>query len=76
LRGSKVILRICQESEEYVELSLLPSEKIQDIIAKASPLGEIGKPEDIASAVLFLASYRAGHVTRQTLSVSGGYAMI
>ena len=71
-----MISRICQESKSMLNYPYSPPKKIQDIIAKVSPLGNIGKPEDIASAVPFLASYRAGHVNRQTLSVSGGYAMI
>jgi NAD(P)-dependent dehydrogenase (short-subunit alcohol dehydrogenase family) len=46
-------------------------------IAKALPLKKIGRPEDVAGAVLFLASGAvAGHVTGQVLSVSGGYSMI
>ncbi|HCO44879.1 SDR family NAD(P)-dependent oxidoreductase [Immundisolibacter sp.] len=45
-------------------------------IARALPLKKIGKPQDIANAVLFLASDRvAGHITGQVLSVSGGYSM-
>ncbi len=47
-----------------------------DKIAKALPLKKIGRPKDIANAVLFLASNAvAGHVTGQVLSVSGGYTM-
>jgi 2-hydroxycyclohexanecarboxyl-CoA dehydrogenase len=45
-------------------------------IAKAYPLRRIGRPEDIAPAVLFLASDAASFVTGQTLSVSGGYTMM
>jgi NAD(P)-dependent dehydrogenase (short-subunit alcohol dehydrogenase family) len=47
-----------------------------DKIAKALPLRKLGRPEDIANAVVFLASSAAGHVTGQVLSVSGGYTMI
>jgi NAD(P)-dependent dehydrogenase (short-subunit alcohol dehydrogenase family) len=36
------------------------------------PLRRIGRPEDMASAVLFLASERASHITGQLVSVSGG----
>jgi NAD(P)-dependent dehydrogenase (short-subunit alcohol dehydrogenase family) len=39
-------------------------------------LGRLGKPEDVAAAVLFLASEKASFITGQTLSVSGGYSMI
>ena len=39
---------------------------------KATPLGRIGKPEDIAAAALYLASEEAGYVTGQVLRVNGG----
>lgn len=45
-------------------------------IAKSLPLKKVGRPEDVAGAVVFLASEAAGHVTGQVLSVSGGYSMI
>jgi len=45
-------------------------------VAKALPLRKVGRARDIANAVLFLSSGRAGHITGQTLSVSGGYSMI
>ena len=48
----------------------------RDKIAKGIPLGRLGKPEDIANAVLFLASDRASFITGQTLGVDGGYAMV
>jgi 2-hydroxycyclohexanecarboxyl-CoA dehydrogenase len=45
-------------------------------MAKKYPLGKLGKPEDIANAVLFFSSDVSGHITGQTLSVSGGYTMV
>ncbi|MEQ8663135.1 MAG: SDR family oxidoreductase [Gammaproteobacteria bacterium] len=45
-------------------------------VAKSLPLKKIGRPGDVANAVVFLASAAAGHVTGQVLSVSGGYSMI
>jgi hypothetical protein len=45
-------------------------------IGKAYPLRRIGRPEDIAPAVVFLASDAAAFITGQTLRVSGGYTMM
>ena len=47
-----------------------------DKLAKAYPLGRLGQPEDIAGAVLFLASPLSAWITGQVLSVSGGYTMV
>lgn len=41
-------------------------------IARGVPLGRLGKPADIAGAMLFLASEAAAYVTGQTLIVDGG----
>jgi NAD(P)-dependent dehydrogenase (short-subunit alcohol dehydrogenase family) len=45
-------------------------------VAKALPLRRLGRGEDTANAVVFLASPAAGYITGQVLSVSGGYTMI
>lgn len=42
----------------------------------AIPVGRLGAPDDIAPMVGFLASGRAGFITGQTVSVSGGFTMI
>jgi len=39
------------------------------------PLGRLAKPEDVAGAVVFLASQHAGYITGATLNVSGGQLM-
>ena len=47
-----------------------------DRILPQIPAGRMGDPQDVAAAVLFLASNEAGYVTGQTLHVNGGMAMI
>lgn len=57
-------------------LSQTLTKEVQEKILKRYPLRKFGKPQDIANAVLFLSSDVAGHITGQTLSVSGGYTMM
>ena len=52
------------------------NDKQKESILGRVPAGKLGSPEDIAAAVLYLASEEAGYVTGQTLHVNGGMAMI
>jgi 3-oxoacyl-[acyl-carrier protein] reductase len=52
----------------------LPPEQ-QKALLQQIALGHLGKPEDIAHAVAYLASQRAGYVTGQQLHVNGGMYM-
>lgn len=54
--------------------SELPEAARQGILTQ-TPVGRIGRPEEVAAAVLFLACDEASYVTGQTLGVNGGMYM-
>jgi 3-oxoacyl-[acyl-carrier protein] reductase len=51
------------------------SEEFKQNAVKQIPLGRVGTPDDVASAVVFLASDEASYITGQVLSVNGGMLM-
>src|SRR5215469_716972 len=51
------------------------SDEVKDTIHAKIPLGRTGTPDDIASAVAYLASSEAGYITGQVLCVDGGIVM-
>ncbi|MGC2201243.1 MAG: acetoacetyl-CoA reductase [Stellaceae bacterium] len=61
----------------YVETDMVravPANVLEQIIARI-PVGRLGKPEEIARAVLFLVADDAGFITGSTLSINGGQYM-
>jgi 3-oxoacyl-[acyl-carrier protein] reductase len=52
------------------------NEKQREAILTMVPANRLGTPDDIAAAVVYLASDEAAYVTGQTLHVNGGMAMI
>jgi 3-oxoacyl-[acyl-carrier protein] reductase len=51
------------------------NDKQREALLSDIPLQRLGDPEDIAAAVLFLATEQGGYITGQTLHVNGGMFM-
>ena len=60
-------LRASMGEEKYAK-------RVQTVV-RMYPTRRIGEPDDIASAILYLASAQASWVTGQVLSVNGGFVM-
>lgn len=61
----------------FIETSMTEglSEELKQSALKMIPLGRVGKPEEIASAVCFLAREEAAYITGHVLNVNGGMLM-
>ena len=62
----------------FVETNMtaeLSDDRKEDILRSIS-VGRLGKPDDIAGAVCFLASDKASYITGQTIHINGGMLMI
>ena len=51
-------------------------EEAKEKLSRSIPMARLGLPEDVANAVVFLASDEASYITGQTIHVNGGMAMI
>jgi 3-oxoacyl-[acyl-carrier protein] reductase len=58
-----------------VMTDVLPEAQKEALLGRI-PAGDLGAGEDVAAAVVYLASREAGYVTGQTLHVNGGMAML
>ncbi|GEN85748.1 short-chain dehydrogenase [Oceanobacillus sojae] len=71
-------IRVNNVNPGYIDTPLLknaPDEAKQELI-NLHPIGRLGKPEEVANAVLFLASDEASFITGSSLLVDGGYTSI
>ena len=57
-------------------LDAVPRDVLEKSILPQIPVGRLGRPEEIARAVVFLAAEEAGFITGSTLSINGGQYMI
>lgn len=65
---------VCPGPTDTPLLAAVP-EKHREAFIRATPMRRLGKPEEVADAVLFFASDRSSFVTGQVLSVNGGLAI-
>ena len=57
-------------------MSTIPEKVMNEVILPQIPVGRLGEPEEMARAVVFLASDDAGFITGSTISANGGQYMI
>ena len=57
------------------EMNAAIDEESRQALCDETPLGRMGTPEEVAAAVLFLASAAAGFITGQVIGVDGGLAV-
>ncbi|WP_454617107.1 acetoacetyl-CoA reductase [Bradyrhizobium cenepequi] len=66
---------ICPGYTHTEMLDAVSPEVMKDVILPQIPIGRLGRPEEIARAVVFLAADEAGYITGSTLSINGGQYM-
>ncbi|MGC4114746.1 MAG: 3-oxoacyl-ACP reductase FabG [Myxococcales bacterium] len=66
-------IRVNVVAPGFIETDMIKDVKLDELV-KHIPMGRIGRPEEIAKAVRFLASDEASYITGHTLNVNGGMA--
>lgn len=68
-------IRVNAVSPGYIDTPIISgaTEEKRDLLISLHPLGRLGKPEEVAKAVVFLASDDASFITGTSLAVDGGY---
>jgi 3-oxoacyl-[acyl-carrier protein] reductase len=72
LAGRNVTVNAVAPGFIATDMTAALGEEILSEVKKRIPLGRLGEPQDVADAVLFLASEAAGFITGQVLTVDGG----
>ena len=73
-RGGVNVNCVCPGPTDTPLMAAVP-EKIREAFIKAIPFRRIGKPQEVADAILFFATPSSDYVTGQILSVSGGLTL-
>ena len=72
--NEKITSSTCQ-LKNYSCCQNLSAPKYKDLIISKIPSARLGEPEDVANAVLFLASNHSDYINGETLHVNGGMYM-
>ncbi len=73
-RGGVNVNCVCPGPTDTPLMAAVP-EKFREALIKAIPFHRLGKPQEVADAILFFASPRSDYITGQVLSVSGGLTL-
>jgi 2-hydroxycyclohexanecarboxyl-CoA dehydrogenase len=65
---------VCPGPTDTPLMAAVP-DNVKEALTKAIPFRRLGKPQEVADAILFFASDRSNYITGQVLSVSGGLTM-
>lgn len=57
------------------DMTAVLSDKVKDAMVQEIPMRKMGRPEDVANAVLFLVSDCSSYITGQVVNVDGGMVM-
>ena len=75
LASRKVTVNVIAPGMIETDMTAVMSEKAKESMKAAIPAGEMGKPEDIAGAIAFLAGEDGRYITGQVICVDGGMAI-
>ena len=75
LASRKVTVNAVAPGMIETDMTAVMSEKAKEAMKAAIPVGEMGKPEDIAGTIAFLAGEEGRYITGQVICVDGGMAI-